>query len=182
MVTEEIESFGERENHFIHFCSCSLLQICECRDQIKTIRVRPGKDATNGIRVLCAQSIVRAPLGYTYGNHCRACDSWHLQRSEQDICLDSGKNVVPNGGLKFEEVGSHVQDCSELHWIGETVTSEKVVSVHRIAPWILQKLVLLSDSATKNLDLKALYIPRFAASHIEWNDHHAPCKFNMLRA
>jgi hypothetical protein len=25
----------------------------------------------------------------------------------KDIHLDSGKNVVPNGGLKFEEAGSH---------------------------------------------------------------------------
>jgi hypothetical protein len=31
--------------------------------------------------------------------------------------LDSGKNVIPNGGLKFEEVGSHAQDRGGLHWI-----------------------------------------------------------------
>jgi hypothetical protein len=34
----------------------------------------------------------------------------------------------------------------------------------------------------KNLDLKALDNPRFAASQIEWNDHNARCKFNMLSA
>jgi hypothetical protein len=28
----------------------------------------------------------------------------------EDIHLDSGRNAIPNGGPKFEEVGSHVQD------------------------------------------------------------------------
>jgi hypothetical protein len=33
----------------------------------------------------------------------------------EDTHVDSGKNVVPNGGLKFEEVGSHAQDCGGSH-------------------------------------------------------------------
>jgi hypothetical protein len=34
------------------------------------------------------------------------------------IHLDSGKNVAPNGGLNFEEVGSHAQDRGRFHRIG----------------------------------------------------------------
>jgi hypothetical protein len=65
----------------------------------------------------------------------------------KDIHLDSGKPVVPNDGLKFEAVESHAQDRRWLHRICQTVISEKVVSNHRIAPWTLKNLVLLSDPA-----------------------------------
>jgi hypothetical protein len=65
----------------------------------------------------------------------------------EDIYLDSGKDVAPNGGLKFEEVGSYAQDHGGLHQDGHTVLSEKVASIHRIAPWTLKNLVLLGDPA-----------------------------------
>jgi hypothetical protein len=65
----------------------------------------------------------------------------------EDIHLDSGKNAAPNGGLKFEEVGSYEQDRGGLHRIGTTI-SEKVVSNHRIVPWTLKNPALLSDPAT----------------------------------
>jgi hypothetical protein len=58
------------------------------------------------------------------------------------------KSVVPNGGLKFEEVGSHAQDRGGLHLIDKTVISEKLVSLHRIASRTLKNLLLLSDPAT----------------------------------
>jgi hypothetical protein len=35
----------------------------------------------------------------------------------ENIHLDSGKNVIPDGELKFEEVESHAQDRGGLHRI-----------------------------------------------------------------
>jgi hypothetical protein len=58
------------------------------------------------------------------------------------------QSVVPYGGLKFEVIGSHGQDRGGLHLNYETVISEKVVSLHRTAPWTLKNFVLLSDPAT----------------------------------